>query len=92
MPLPADMPEFSAPQLLGIMLPSANTVVEPVTTAILRGLGITPLFTRFAKRGASDPSPDQHDLDALLAAADLLADARPAAIILAAGKDRKSVV
>jgi maleate isomerase len=86
MPLPADTPEFPAPQLLGIMLPSANTVVEPVTTEILRGLGVTPLFTRFAKRGATDPSPDRHDLDALLAAADLLADARPAAIVLAAGK------
>ena len=53
MPPPADTPEFPAPQLLGIMLPSANTVVEPVTMEILRGLGVTPVFTRFAKRGWS---------------------------------------
>ena len=68
------------------MLPSANRVVEPVTAALLRGLGVTPIFTRFAKRGATDPFPDRHDTDALLQAAELLADALPAAIVLSAGK------
>lgn len=75
-----------APHLLGTILPSANTVVERVTMAMLSGTGVAPLFTRSAKRGATDPFPDRHDMDGLLAAADLLADARPQAIVFAAGK------
>lgn len=75
-----------APHLLGTILPSANTVVERVTIAMLHGLGVAPLFTRAAKRGATDPFPDRHDTEPLLAAADLLADAKPGAIVLSAGK------
>ena len=75
-----------APHALGTLLPSANTVVERVTVAMLHGLGVAPLFTRFAKRGATDPFPDSHDMDGLVAAAELLADARPRAIVVSAGK------
>ena len=72
--------------LLATILPSANTVVERTTIAMLGGLPVAPLFTRMAKRGATDPFPDRHDMAALLDAAMLLADARPDAIVLSAGK------
>jgi hypothetical protein len=52
--------------LLATILPSANTVVERSTIAMLGGLPVAPLFTRMAKRGATDPFPDRHDTDALL--------------------------
>jgi maleate isomerase len=75
-----------APRLLATLLPSANTVVERTTIALLHGLKVAPLFTRVPKRGAVDPFPDSHDTEGLLAAAELLADARPDAIVLSAGK------
>jgi maleate isomerase len=75
-----------AQHLLATILPSANTVVERTTIAMLRDLPVAPLFTRVAKRGATDPFPDRHDTEALLAAAELLADARPDAIVPSAGK------
>lgn len=75
-----------APHLLATILPSANTVVERTTMAMLRGLPVAPLFTRSPKRGATDPFPDRHDTEGLLAAAALLVDARPDAIVLSAGK------
>jgi maleate isomerase len=64
-----------APRFLGTLLPAANRVVEPVTAALLRGLPVTPLFTRIAG----------HDEAAPLMAAGLLAEARPDAIVLAEG-------
>ncbi|HEV7263415.1 MAG TPA: hypothetical protein VGN83_00625 [Falsiroseomonas sp.] len=76
----------ATPDLLATILPSANTVVERTTIAMLRGLPVAPLFTRIAKRGATDPSPDRHDTPALLDAADLLADARPDVIVMSASK------
>lgn len=75
-----------SPRLLATLLPSANTVVERTTIALLRDLPVAPLFTRVPKRGAVDPFPDSHDTERLLAAAELLADARPDAIVLSAGK------
>lgn len=75
-----------AQRLLATILPSANTVVERTTVAMLHGLPVAPLFTRVAKRGATDPFPDRHDTDALLEAAALLADAGPDAIVPSAGK------
>ncbi|NKC30829.1 aspartate racemase/maleate isomerase family protein [Falsiroseomonas selenitidurans] len=76
-----------APLLLATILPSANTVVERTTQALLRHLpGVLPSFTRVAKRGAVDPFPDSYDWDALLGAAALLADARPAALVWSASK------
>lgn len=76
----------AAPRLLATLLPSANTVVERTAIAMLRDLPVAPLFTRIPKRGATDPLPDRHDVDTLLEAAELLADARPDAIVLSAGK------
>ncbi|WP_304807827.1 aspartate/glutamate racemase family protein [Falsiroseomonas sp.] len=79
------MPE--APRLLASILPSANTVVERTTQALLRDLpGVVPIFTRVAKRGAVDPFPDSYDWDAMMQAAELLADAKPDAIIWSASK------
>jgi maleate isomerase len=76
-----------APRLLATILPSANTVVERTTQALLRGLpGVAPIFCRVAKRGAVDPFPDDYDWDALLGAAGLLADAKPDAIVWSASK------
>ena len=76
-----------APGLLATILPSANTVVERTTQALLRRLpAVVPIFTRVAKRGGTDPFPDSYDWDALLDAATLLADAQPAAIDWNAGK------
>lgn len=76
-----------SPILLATILPSANTVVERTTQALLRRLpGVVPVFTRVAKRGATDPFPDSYDWDSLLEAACLLADAGPAAIVWNAGK------
>lgn len=72
--------------ILATILPSANTVVERTTVAMLRDLPVAQLFTRVAKRGAADPFPDRHDTEALLAAAELLADAKPDAIVPSAGK------
>jgi len=71
---------------IGILLPSANRVVEPVAQAVLAAAGMGALFTRVPKRGAVDPFPDRHDTENLLAGAALLADARPAALLYAAGK------
>ena len=79
------MPE--APRLLATILPSANTVVERTTQAVLRDLpGVVPIFTRVAKRGAVDPFPDGYDWEAMMQAAELLADAKPDALIWSASK------
>lgn len=79
------MPE--APRLLATILPSANTVVERTTQALLRDLpGIVPIFTRVAKRGAVDPFPDSYDWEAMMQAAELLADAKPDALVWSASK------
>jgi maleate isomerase len=76
-----------APRLLATILPSANTVVERTTQALLRDLpNVVPIFSRVAKRGAIDPFPDGYDWDALLGAAELLADARPDALVWSASK------
>jgi maleate isomerase len=69
--------------LLGMLTPSSNTVLEPVTGAMLAGLPeVTAHFGRFRvteislERGARG----QFALEPMLAAADLLADARVASI------------
>jgi maleate isomerase len=79
------LPNPDAPWI-GILLPSANRVVEPVSHAVLAAAGLGALFARVPKRGAVDRFPDRHDTESLLAAAALLADARPAALLHAAGK------
>jgi len=70
--------------LLGVLTPSSNTVVEPLTAAMLRGLGdVTAHFARFRVREISlrAQALRQFDLGPILEAAALLADARVASIV-----------
>lgn len=65
--------------LLGMLTPSSNTVLEPMTTAMLDGLPeVSAHFGRFRVTEISleDGALGQFDQDARLAAADLLADAQ----------------
>ena len=64
--------------LLGMLTPSSNTVLEPVTAAMLAGLpDVTAHFGRFRVTEISlrDQGLAQFDLNPMLTAADLLADA-----------------
>ena len=64
---------------LGMLTPSSNTVLEPVTTAMLAGLPeVSAHFARFRVTEISlrDQALGQFDDQAVLAAARLLADAR----------------
>ena len=67
--------------IIGMLTPSSNTVVEPFTSALAWPLfpQVTVHFGRFqVRRIALDASSDQQfSLEPILAAADLLADARP---------------
>ena len=65
--------------LLGMLTPSSNTVLEPVTSAMLAGLpDVTAHFGRFRVTEISlrDDALEQFDMEPLLAAARLLADAK----------------
>jgi maleate isomerase len=65
--------------LLGILTPSSNTILEPVTAAMLAGLPeVSAHFARFRVTEISlrDQALGQFDADPILAACDLLADAR----------------
>jgi maleate isomerase len=69
--------------LLGVLTPSSNTRLEPLTAEMLRGLpDVSAHFSRFRVVDASlAPSAQaQFDTEKILAAADLLADARVDAI------------
>ena len=69
--------------LLGMLTPSSNTVLEPVTAAMLAGLpDVTAHFARFRVTEISmrDQALGQFDLEPILAACDLIADARVASI------------
>ncbi len=64
---------------LGMLTPSSNTVVEPVTTAMLSGIAdVSVHFSRLKVTAiaASDTSDRQFAESEILRAADLLADAR----------------
>jgi maleate isomerase len=68
---------------LGMLTPSSNTVLEPVTNAMLAGLPhVSAHFARFRVTQISlDASGlGQFEIEPMLAAADLLADARVASI------------
>lgn len=69
---------FAAPTtFIGWITPSANTVVERVTLAILRDFPqISPHFSRTSVVGATDPFPASYDFDDMLVAARLLGDAK----------------
>jgi maleate isomerase len=65
--------------LLGMLTPSSNTVLEPITAAMLADLADTTAhFGRFRVTEISQAQTrgGQFDLEPMLAAADLLADAR----------------
>ena len=64
---------------LGMLTPSSNTVLEPLTSAMVAGVpGVTAHFSRFPVTEISLDAPalGQFDDEALVAAAALLADAR----------------
>jgi maleate isomerase len=65
--------------LLGMLTPSSNTTLEPVTAAMLAGLSdVSAHFGRFrvTEIGLTDRALDQFNDEEILAAVDLLADAR----------------
>jgi maleate isomerase len=69
--------------LLGMLTPSSNTVLEPVTSAMLAGLpDVSAHFARFrvTEISLADAALGQFDDAPILAAAGMLADARVAAI------------
>jgi maleate isomerase len=64
---------------LGMLTPSSNSVLEPVTSAMLVGVpGISAHFSRFrvTEIALDAPALDQFDPSRMLPAADLLADAK----------------
>jgi maleate isomerase len=68
---------------LGMLTPSSNSVLEPVTCAMLAGApGISAHFSRFrvTEIALDAPALDQFDPSNMLPAADLLADAKVDAI------------
>jgi len=70
------------PTAIATITPSANTVVERTTIAMLRDMpGVAPLFSRLPVHGSLDRFPDAYDEAGMLGAARLLGHARPAAII-----------
>lgn len=75
---------MSQPLMIGVLTPSSNTVLEPVTTAMMADIeGGSAHFGRFRVTTISSEADSraQFDLSAQLAAADLLADARVASIV-----------
>ncbi|MCJ2137076.1 aspartate/glutamate racemase family protein [Methylobacterium sp. J-026] len=69
---------------LGMLTPSSNSVLEPMTARMLVGQpGITAHFARLrvTQIGLSSAALDQFDQAPMLAASELLADARVAAIL-----------
>ena len=72
---------------IGIIVPSGNVVVERAAIAFAaEHPGLDVHFSRVPVRGSIDPMPDGYDMPAFLAAAELLADARPGAIVWAGSK------
>ncbi|RZN10496.1 Asp/Glu/hydantoin racemase [Bradyrhizobium genosp. SA-3] len=68
---------------LGMITPSSNSVLEPVTSAMLHGApGVTAHFSRFrvTEIALDAAALSQFDASAMLPAADLLADAKVDAI------------
>src|SRR5690242_17531339 len=63
---------------IATITPSANIVVERVTTAILADFPeVSGHFSRTPVFGSSDHYKDEYDLDGMLGAARLLAHAKP---------------
>lgn len=69
-------PDFKT--AIGMVTPSANVVVEQVTTAILSDFpDVSAHFSRTPVFGSRDLFPDDYDWEGMLGAARLLAQARP---------------
>lgn len=67
---------------LGTITPSGNTVVERVTLAVLTDFPeVSPHFSRTPVHGERDPFPASYDFESMLAAARLLAHAKPNVIV-----------
>jgi maleate isomerase len=67
---------------IGVVTPSANLVVERVTTGILGDFPeVSGHYSRTPVSGDTDPHPDDYDWDSMLGAARLLAQARPDVIV-----------
>ncbi|MEM1344264.1 MAG: aspartate/glutamate racemase family protein [Pseudomonadota bacterium] len=69
--------------LIGMLTPSSNTVLEPVTARILSGVpGVSAHFGRFrvTEISLSEDALGQFEMEPMLAAAELLADARVGSI------------
>jgi maleate isomerase len=63
---------------IGVITPSANVIVERVTTAILAEFpDVSAHFSRTSVKGSRDAFPDSYDWDGMLGAARLLGDATP---------------
>jgi maleate isomerase len=70
------------PRVIGTITPSANTVVERTTQAMLRDLPqAAAIFARIPVHGDRDPFPNSYNIEAMMQAAILLSHARPDAII-----------
>ena len=74
----------SAARIIGMLTPSSNTVLEPYTATLLGPLlpDVTAHFSRFrvTRIALDDGANEQFGLQPILAAAELLADARPEVI------------
>jgi maleate isomerase len=78
------MTDPQARRRLGVLTPSSNTVLEPLTAAMLAGLPeVSAHFARFPVREISlgQKALQQFELEPILAAVRLLADARVHAIV-----------
>ena len=68
--------------LLGVLTPSSNTRLEPMTARMLASLpGVTAHFSRFRVLDVGLAAAHQFDVEPILAAADLLADAQVDSIV-----------
>lgn len=75
---------MTAPARIGMLTPSSNTVLEPMTARILAGRDDVSVHVsrfRVTQIGLSAAARGQFDGDRMMAAADLLADARVGAIM-----------
>jgi maleate isomerase len=78
-PDPARSPNLTRPLRLGVLTPSSNTALEPLTSAIVAALpGATAHFSRFkvTEIALDAAALGQFDDSKILAAAELLADAK----------------
>ncbi|KAK0267583.1 hypothetical protein LTR57_016480 [Friedmanniomyces endolithicus] len=85
--MPPHLPNLATCRKIGFIVPSSNTALEPLTTALLASLPqpstIIPLFTRIRVTtvGTDPTSTSQFSPQLLIAAALLLADAQADAIL-----------